>query len=499
MHRPSRRGPVAALALVAGLGGGLLAPTTAAAVPAAPVARVASAVQPLPGEWWWSAMGIDELHRTGTGKGVTVAVIDGPIDSTVPELRGKVASSESFCNDPRRGTDFVKRSPRATGKGAEHATSMAALIAGSGRGTGPGGRGIRGIAPDATIRHYAVTYLASDGSYRCGVKLPDGTEQNQAIADAVRQAAVDGADVISISLVSSFDEDMVGALQAAYANDAVVVAGTPNEDVVPQWPGLGNGVLLVNSVDQQARIPSFAVQGSPFIALAAPGKDVMAATYDASGWHSTALASGSSIATALVSGGIAALRSAHPQATAGQVLHAVKDTVGLRKKASGSGYETWFRRVGSDLPPVRSANAAYGWGVFDPTDAAAVDPTSLPKDNPFVRDGAAEEPSAAEVAASMGLAAGASATPSATGSPSRTAAETAAWADAPSTPSGSGTPWLPVGLGVLVLLLVVAGGVALLRRGRLGASAADPDIPTHDVAAGDTTSQGAVGAEGRKH
>ncbi|MBD3784164.1 MAG: S8 family serine peptidase [Micrococcales bacterium] len=495
MARPSRRRAAVALALVAGLGGGLLAPATAGA---ATTAHVPAAVQPLPGEWWWSAMGVDELHRKGTGKGVTVAVIDGPIDSSVPELRGRVASSRSFCNDPRRGTDFVKRSPRATGKDAEHATSMAALIAGSGKGTGPGGRGIRGIAPDATIRHYAVSYLAADGSYRCGVKLPDGTEQNQAIADAIRQAAVDGADVISISLVSNFTASMVGALQAAYGHDAIVVAGTPNENVVPQWPGLGNGVLLVNTVDRQARIPSFAVQGSPFISLTAPGKDVMAASYDASGWHSETVASGSSIATALVSGGIAALRSAYPSATSGQILHAVKDNVGLRK--SGSGYETWFRRVGTDLPPVRTANKAYGWGIFDPTDAVAVDPTTLPKDNPFVREGAAEEPSVAEVAAAMGLA-GASASASPTPSASASSAPAASTSDA-GTAQDSGTPWLPVGIGVVVVALLAAGGVALARRSR-GFGPIDPSHPdpshTDEGATGDPTSQGAVGAEGRKH
>ena len=60
------------------------------------------------GQWWRTAMGVDELNRSGAGKGVTVALIDGPIDSSVPELKGRVASSTTECLAPGGGP----RSPR---------------------------------------------------------------------------------------------------------------------------------------------------------------------------------------------------------------------------------------------------------------------------------------------------------------------------------------------------------------------------------------------------
>ncbi|MGG5261101.1 S8 family peptidase [Phycicoccus avicenniae] len=499
MTRARLRHTALALALVAGVGGAAVVPAAASAP--APTG-VRAAAEPLPGEWWRSAMGVDELNRAGSGTGVTVAVIDGPIDPDVPELKGKVVSSRSYCETPGGATGRLL-SPSAKGKDAEHATSMAALIAGSGRGTGSGGRGIRGIAPDVRIRHYAVLYAGEDGKKQCVMRKAGGDNIDQAVADAIAQAAEDGADVINISLVVGFDEDMVDALLTAYGRDAVVVAGSPNTRTDVQWPGLGNGVLLVNSVDSAGRIPDFAVRDSPFVALAAPGKDVMAASYDGSGWKSETLVSGSSIATALVSGGIAAIRSAYPEATSGQVLHAVKDNVGLREKTSGSGYETWFRRSGTDLPEVKSANTAYGWGIFDPADAVKVDPTTLPKDNPFVRTRTSDDPTAEQVSAALG-----------TASPSATAAPTAS-ASAPSSPSaqaaapartedGSSTPWLPIGAGVLVLVLLAAGGAFVLgRRGSNPVPATPsgtpgPHDPT-DSTQTTTTTDGATSAEGRKH
>ncbi|MBM6399049.1 S8 family peptidase [Phycicoccus sonneratiae] len=493
---PRRTATVAvAAALVTGVGG--LAGVPAASAAGTSAVAAPAEVKPSAGEWWWSAMGVDDLHAKGTGKGITVAVVDGPIDPTVPELRGKVVSSTSLCNDPASPRKIRPRSATAKNHAGEHATSMAALIAGTGRGTGPGGRGIRGIAPDATIRHYAAMYDATkaddpDGK-ECGIDLSsNGNEQKIAIGQAIGQAAEDGADVISISLVSSYSQAMVDGLLTAYREGAIVVAGTPNEDVVPQWPGLGNGVLLVNPLGKDGKVTDFAVRDKGFVQLAAPGEDIMAGRYDESGWHSDRIVSGSSIATALVSGGIAAVWSAHPDATAGQVLQAVQQNTGLRAK--GSGFETWFRRVGTDLPRVTAPNRTYGWGIFDPADAAAADPTGLPDANPFVTDEVASTPTAAEITAASGTAA--SASPSA--SPSPSASSTAPSAAAPAEQSGeSGGSVLPVLGGVAVVLLLLAGAAVVVLRRRAGSAAAAPGTTPTDTDS--STSQGAPGAEGRIH
>lgn len=471
---------------------GVLVAAVLAAAPALVATPAATAVgsQERPGEWWWSAMGVDELHERGRGEGVTVAVVDGPIAPEVPELRGRIASTSTVCLDPA-APDRLRPST-GTGPQAQHATSMAALIAGSGRGTGPQGRGVRGIAPEATVRHYAVLYDAPAGDDKtCGVHLADGDDVGEAVARSVRQAVADGAEVVNLSIVSDYDADLDEALLAAYRAGAIVVAGTGNGADAVEYPGLGNGVVLVNPVDENALTTPFSVSGHPAIGLAAPGAEVMAGADDGSGWDSAVLGSGSSVATALVSGGIAAVWSAHPDATAGQVLQAVRRSVGLR--ADGDGYRAWFRRVGEDLPQVSEKNPAYGWGVFSPADAVRLDPTTLPKDNPFVRaEGTSGGPEPAQIAEAMGLAA-ASASPAA---PTPQASLSAAAAPDEAT-ADAGAPVAPVALvggGVLALLVLGAGLLALRRRRADPATApgADP-APLDDV----RPSQGAPSAGGR--
>ncbi|WP_299447165.1 S8 family serine peptidase [uncultured Phycicoccus sp.] len=453
-------------------------------------ASAPGSVPPLPGEWWWDAMGVDELHDLGRGEGVTVAVVDGPIESDVPDLQGVVVSSETMCLDPARTSDPRPRSPRGTGTEAEHATSMAALIAGTGRGTGPGGRGIRGIAPEATVRHYAVLYddPQHPDDLTCGIDFPDGDDVDRAVGLAIAEAARDGADVINLSLVTGYSREIEDGLLTAYREGAVVVAGTGNAASRVEWPGLGNGVVLVNPVGQDGRTTDFAVTGSDAIGLAAPGEDVMAGRDDGSGWRSTTLGSGASIATALVSGGIAALWSAHPDATAGQVLQAARQNVGLRAKDDGSGYRTWFRRVGADLPQVQSRNAAYGWGIFAPADAVRVDPTALERTNPFVRDDDTingPDPAAIAAATAAGGTPEPAASPSAAGS-GEPAGEAAASA---SPPEGTARPWWPLGAAALALT-AVAGAVGYARRH----ATTDQARTTTDG-----TRHGAAPAEGRNH
>ena len=179
-----------------------------------------------PGGWWWDAMGVDELQRAGTGKGVTVAVIDTPIDPDVPELAGKVARSSSPCLADGGGT----MSPRSSGAEAEHGTTMAAIIGGTGKGSGPGGTGIRGIAPDATLLHYAVSYPNPDreGDLACGITGPGYDELAEGIIASIRAAVADGADIINLSVVSDYDADYGPALLEAYRAGTIVVAGTDN-------------------------------------------------------------------------------------------------------------------------------------------------------------------------------------------------------------------------------------------------------------------------------
>ena len=429
------------------------------------------------GQWWRTAMGVDELNEAGSGAGITVALIDGPIDSSVPELKGRVASSTTACLAPggglRRSTD---RSVLA-----DHATSMAALIVGTGRGTAPGGRGITGIAPEATLRHYAVTFGDPKDTEKltCGLKDPSVNVVGEATARAIRQAVSDGAKVLSISLSTDYSDDYVPALLEAYKAGAIVVASTNNDTRRVRWPGLGNGVVTVTHVDKQGNLDATAARHNSLVDFAAPGTRIAAGAWTPSGWRSDVLSDGSSQATAITAGGLAAIWSAHPDATGNQVLQAVRQAIGMR--AEGGTYRTWFRRVGSNLPASTGKTESYGFGIVAPADAVKLDVDGLPRTNPMVADRGVVQPTAEEIAAATAGSATAvptasptvssSSGPSASDSPSAGAAgpATGAAEERDANGGGSSLVWLASGL---VALAVVAGLLLLLRR-RAGGDTAD--------------------------
>ena len=433
------------------------------------------------GQWWRTAMGVDELNRTGAGQGVTVAVIDGPIDSGVPELEGRVAASSTECLT-RTGD---RQSPTATGRAADHATSMASLIVGSGKGTATGGRGIAGIAPKATLRHYAVLYADTTDGGRDGCRLDvSGLDQSgRATAQAIRQAVKDGAKVLSISLSVDYDPELVGALLDAYRAGAIVVGTTNNDTKNVFWPGIGNGVVTVTHVNKDANLDASALRKSPLLDFATPGSKVASGGSVSGSWRSDVIADGASQATAITAGGLAAIWSAHPGATANQVLQAARQAVGMRAK--GGTYFTWFRRVGSNLPVSTGKTESYGFGIFAPADAVKLDVESLPDTNPMVVDKGVVEPTAEQIAAATGTSSGPSASASTSASPG-TSATTGDDAAGSSTGderenedagAGSGVLWLVVGV---VALLALAALVLLLRRRGSRSTAATAPGDTRD-------------------
>ncbi|WP_040883622.1 S8/S53 family peptidase [Janibacter sp. HTCC2649] len=455
-------------------GRGLVAAALSAATCASLLAAAPSASADAldDGQWWRAAMGVDELNRSGAGQGVTVALIDGPLDSSVPELKGRVASSTTECVAPGGGL----RPATVRGAAADHATRMASLIVGSGKGTASGGRGIAGIAPRATLRHYAVTFPSDTDpeDLSCGLKDASISVVGEATARAIRQAVKDGAKVISISLTTDYSAEFAPALLEAYRAGTIVVASTNNDTRKVFWPGIGNGVVTVTHVDAAGNLDDSAMRKSDFVDFAAPGTKVAAGAWTPSGWRSDVISDGSSQATAITAGGLAAVWSAHPDATGNQVLQAAKDAIGLRAKDGK--YFTWFRRVGSNLPKASGKTESYGFGIAAPADAVKLDVESLPDTNPMVVDDSLAEPTIQEIAAATSqtsVSAGPSASTSSISSATPSTEGAATSDKAPQSGSGSGILW-PVLAGLAIL---VVGGAAFLVRRRSAASAG-PAAPT---------------------
>lgn len=363
MTRPVLRTALAAGALVLLAGAGV--PAAARAAVPAPASVPAPALAVRHGEsgldaWWYDAMKLAKAHRQSTGKGVKIAVIDEAIDPTVQELAGADVRLGTSCNG--------QRVRPAKGEKADHGTNVTALIVGTGRGTGPGGKGIRGVAPDAQVTFYATDNDPRDANVDC-TQLVDTSE--------IVKAAIDGKpDIITTSLGLGYDYTMRDELARAEKAGIVVVGATGDRtrpsspDFPMEFPAGRPGVVAVNAADRHGRpwannpgpVHSF-VDGNPVIS--GPGVDVTGLGFQAGrGWVSGVSRTGTSDAAPLVAGALALVKAKYPDATGHQLIQQLVHYPSSRRYG-------W--------------SAQLGFGLVSVTAMLAHDPTRWPDENPLLK------------------------------------------------------------------------------------------------------------------
>jgi len=193
------------------------------------------------------------------GAGMSVAVLDGGVDATHPDLTGRVLSANFTAEDD---IDHIG-----------HGTHVASTIAGSGAASG--GK-YKGVAPKASILSGKV----------CGVQ---GCQQSDVLA-GMQWAAVDKhARVINMSIggddFSGTDplEEAVDTLTAQTGALFVIAAGNAGAQGTIASPGNAASALTVGAVDKSNALAPFSSRGprnedgavKPDIT--APGVDIVAA------------------------------------------------------------------------------------------------------------------------------------------------------------------------------------------------------------------------------
>ena len=395
--------------------------------------------------WWSDVMHLEEAHEQATGEGVTVALIDDAIDPRAADIRGADITLGIDCE----GNRVTPAVPEV----GDHGTAMATLLVGTGKGNGPGGRGVRGIAPDATVRFYAM-----DTDPR--TEYPDDCESING-ARLFRQAVDDGADIISVSLGFTKPPELQAAIKHAQDHGVVVVASTGDRTraTVTGWmdfPAGLPGTVGVNAVDSKARPwpnnprPFLRAGRLMFPVVSAPGVDVEASGYQRGrGWVSGLTRTGTSDATPIVAGALALVKSKYPDATGNQLIqHLIHYTT-----ADTFGWDRY-----------------YGFGIVSVTKMLAHDPTQWPDVNPLLKG-----PQAAKQDFPMSVR-GRAQTPSAQSTPSDAPSEdTAASGGDDDGSGGGGVPgWVWPGVAVLTLgAVAVAVAAGASRRGGRLATAHD--------------------------
>ncbi|MFI2432030.1 type VII secretion-associated serine protease mycosin [Streptomyces sp. NPDC018693] len=369
-------------------------------------------------QWYLDAMRAEEMWRTSTGEGITVAVIDTGVDPNNADLKGRVLPGKDFAPDEVPGDEHTDYDG--------HGTGMAGLIAGTGaRG---GGNGAFGLAPGAKILPIRLPVGGTAANKAEGAKI-----FNTALAPAIRYAADQGAKVINISQAASQGSPQVtAAVQYALDSGSLLFAGVGNEgDKVNEvmYPAATPGVVGVAAVGKDLRRTPWSQYG-PQVDLSAPGESMVHACGGKTGLCET---EGTSDATALVSASAALIWSAHPDWTNNQVLRVMLNTIGAPTDGT--------RR-----------NDAIGYGIVRPRIAL-----SNPGD-----PGPADEyplPDLAEARTSPSPA------PTRTGT-AGASEDTDPGMAVPKPDDDSGVPWLAVGTGAAALagIGVVVAAVARKRR-----------------------------------
>ncbi|MFI5862912.1 type VII secretion-associated serine protease mycosin [Streptomyces sp. NPDC051546] len=253
-------------------------------------------------QWHLTSMKAEEIWKSSTGKGVTVALIDTGVGQ-LSELEGQVLPGKDYATtydgDERTDSD-------------RHGTTMAALIAGTGQ--HPSGDGAFGLAPGAKI---------------LPIRVPQGVSESDPLwTEAIRYAADSDAKVINISMATSVEDPArLDAVKYALSKGKLIFAGVGNAGDGANrvmYPAATPGVVGVGAVDRQGKVTAESQHGSQ-VDLSAPGMDIVTGCAGKTGLCTS---HGTSDATALASASAALIWSAHPDWTNNQVLRVLMNTAG---------------------------------------------------------------------------------------------------------------------------------------------------------------------------
>lgn len=293
-------------------------------------------------------MSVTRLHKTAiTGAGTLLALIDTGVQSGLAGIRARI-SPDSRHMDP---------SIRDISDSQGHGTMMAHLIAGNGS-----ENGLVGMAPGTS-----VLVLRTDRDTQPGVLSA------QLIAAALNYAVEQGADIANLSL--SAPKGVVSDAISHAADKGMIIAvavgnngaaGAPS-GIAREVGKYGPTVLAVTAVDRNNVLAGFAAPcavADPTYCVAAPGVQVRVPGLGGL----PRLVSGTSVATAIVSGGLALMRQYFPDLTPQQIVAILLDTtVDLGDPGVDRIYGSGLVDFVAAMQPVGSVtvSAAAGGGDLD--------------------------------------------------------------------------------------------------------------------------------------
>ena len=293
---------------------------------------------------------LDSARAKGyTGKGVIIALIDGPVELSDPELAGATIVDKSRC---------TIEAPMAS---RYHASGLAAVLVSQNY----------GVAPDATLYTYQVTNKDTVSTGTCGT----GASRLNSFDKLINQAIDDGAQIISISQgSSSHDENLKWAIARAMSQGVIIVSAVGNNarDDNNYQMGWWSGVVGVSAIGTDGKFTSYSSWGNG-VTTAAVGGPIKARDFDTG---ADATTEGTSNSAALVSGFLALARAKWPNATPNQLLQLLVNTT---------------------VNPDGKWDKYTGYGAAAPGGMLNTDPSQYPDENPLAQKEGGSSPTVEEV------------------------------------------------------------------------------------------------------
>lgn len=350
MVRPQKKRRVRARNCVAVVAVGALA-VGMVSIPAAPANAadtITAADQP-----YFAYYGLDRARAKGyTGEGVTIAMIDGKVDTSVPELAGADITVKIPCTI--NSTPVVEN----------HGTGVASVLVSS----------AYGIAPNATLLAYQMNLGANGGTpgQDC---LDSGNAVRSEGVWLFNQAMNDGAQIINLSASSEDGSDsMKWTVARAMSSGVIIVAAAGNDSSnndalsMSKW----SGVVGVTAISTDGARQDYSSWGQGVVTTSIGGP-VMFRNLQTGASDSVF---GTSVASPIVAGVLALAKQRWPQATSNQLLQLL---------------------VKTGLNPDHGWNKYTGFGGIDPGAMLNTDPSQFPDENPLAQKQGGSSPTPEEV------------------------------------------------------------------------------------------------------
>lgn len=302
---------------------------------------------------YFSYYGLDRARAKGyTGKGVTIAMIDGKVDTSVPELAGADITVKIPCTI--NSTPVVEN----------HGTGVASILVSS----------AYGIAPNATLLAYQMN-LGANGDTPGQDCLDSGNAMRSEGVWLFNQAMNDGAQIINLSASSEDGSDsMKWTVARAMSSGVIFVAAAGNDSnnndalSMSKW----SGVVGVTAIRTDGARQDYSSWGQGVVTTSIGGP-VMFRNLQTGASDSVF---GTSVASPIVAGVLALAKQRWPQATSNQLLQLL---------------------VKTGLNPDHGWNKYTGFGGIDPGAMLNTDPSQFPDENPLAQKQGGSSPTPEEV------------------------------------------------------------------------------------------------------